>query len=273
MALGSKKSVVVDNVAVVYDSYGSDDRTADQGALVFVHGWTCSSSLWQSQLPLMKKFRSIAIDLPGHGRSQAPQIEYSMEVFANAIGAVLKAEKITGAVLVGHSMGGPVSTMTLRLYPDLVSAVVYVDSFFHLPETYRTHAQRESLREALADDATFRSAVESLHCPATSEEVRKQVDEVVLSTARHVRCNATTTRVQPHAWRWDEVHQIPAVLFVVPMFENIDQAWLHHIPKLEVQKWKENGHFLFMEDPDRFNREVESFLQNNGLLQDVKSRI
>ena len=259
----TERTVNYKGIKVVYDSHGSAN---DGSALVFVHGWTCSSALWSTQSPLFTKHRSIMIDLPGHGRSDAPtNIEYSLEFFANAVNAVLDAESITKATLIGHSMGGPVATMVLRLFPQKVAAIIYVDSFFHLPETYLTHAERKECAARHADDAKFRDLLNVFWTSKTTEPMKKQIVDTMTGTAKHVRCNATTTGAQPHAWRWEEVYEILALHIVTPTNEKLDGAWLRHVPRLETRVWKENGHFLFMEDAERFNAEVETWLTSKGL--------
>ena len=261
----SQRSATYEGIKIVYDTHGS---SSDGSALVFIHGWTCSSALWNAQASLFTRHRSILIDLPGHGRSDAPEnTEYSLEIFANAVQAVLAQESITKAVLVGHSMGGPVATMVLRLFSTKISGIVYVDSFFHLPETYLTHAQRKDLSTQHADDSKFRDLLSTFWTPKTTESMKQQIVETMKATAKHVRCNATTTAVQPHAWRWDEIYGIPALHVVTPVYEGIDRAWLRHIPKLETRVWKDNGHFLFMEDAENFNEEVGMWLKEESLIQ------
>ena len=260
----NERSVFFEDIKCVYDSYGTGGE-----ALVFVHGWTCSSALWNAQTQHFKTRRCIVIDLPGHGRSDAPtNTEYSLEIFANSVNAIFEAENIDHVVLVGHSMGGPVSTMTLRLFPEKISGIIYVDSFFHLPEAYLTHAQRRELAARHADDTQFREFLGGFFTPKTTENMKAQITNTMVSTAKHVRCNATTTPMQPHAWRWGEVYDIPALHVVTPMFEErADGAWLRHLPKLETRLWRGYGHFLFMEDVERFNSEVEEWLQGKSLLQ------
>lgn len=262
MASIRHKSVLYHSSKVIYDSYGSGGS-----ALVFIHGWSCSAALYYAQTPLFHRHHSITIDLPGHGRSDAPKIEYSLEFMARAVIEVLNTENISSAILIGHSMGGPVSTMVLRLKPQAVRGVIYVDSFFHLPETYMTVSQRQELAAAHADDEKFRSFLAPFATPKLSSGDWERIIDIMTSTALHVRTNATTTVVQPHAWRYKEIYEVPALHLVTPMFEDFDRHWLHHIPRLETVVWPDNGHFLFMEEPQRFNAAVEEFLDRLELFR------
>jgi pimeloyl-ACP methyl ester carboxylesterase len=82
---------------------------SDGPALVLVHAWMCSHELWHRQITaLAGEARVITFDLRGHGRSGfAPTLDYSIEAFADDLGAVLADRLGDGekAVLAGHSMG------------------------------------------------------------------------------------------------------------------------------------------------------------------------
>ncbi|KAK5044752.1 hypothetical protein LTR84_010526 [Exophiala bonariae] len=252
---------MVANSTVSYQQYGVGPE-----ALVFVHGWTCAGGLWKDQAPLFQQFRALVIDLPGHGKSEAPVIEYSREYFAKALKAVLDDAQVEKAVLVGHSMGGPVSTTFLQLFSEQVSGIVYVDSFFNLPENYFTQTERKELSFKLNNDTAFVETVNTFFSPRATADIRSLVIDTMAGTAKHVRTNATTTDLLPPPFRWNDVYEIPALHIVTPRFADIDRAWLRHLPKLETREWADYGHFLFMEDPTRFNREVEAFVVENKLL-------
>ena len=71
---------------------------------------------WHFQVPAFAdQARVILIDLPGHGQSDKPKIDYSMDLFARAIDAVLKEAGVEKVVLVGHSMGVAVARHRLAV--------------------------------------------------------------------------------------------------------------------------------------------------------------
>ncbi|KAL6863497.1 hypothetical protein ACO1O0_003752 [Amphichorda felina] len=172
------RSINFQGIKVTYDTYGTGNQ-----ALVFVHGWTCSKALWLYQDPLYTKHHSILIDLPGH--------DYNLELFARAVGAVIQAERVCRAVLIAHSMGGPVSTMLLRLFPDVVAGIVYLDSFWQMPENYLTMAERRELGEHRFEDINFIRKVDELFADSTPTSVRDMVRGVMMATPRHVRVSAS----------------------------------------------------------------------------------
>ena len=234
-------------------------------ALVFVHGWTCSSALWRHQGDVLQKNNCILVDLPGHGSSDAPLTDYNLEHLARAVGAVLEAERTPRAVLIGFSLGGPVSTMVMRLFRNLVAGIIYVDSFFQLPEHYLTSRERASLAAQIEQDEVFRESIEAFFSAKTDSESRQQILSTMLSTPKHVRLSATTSSYTPHAWRDNEIYDIPALNIVTPRFSTHDSEWERHMPRLRKQIWEDNGHFLFMEAPARFSAAVETFLEKERL--------
>ncbi|WP_171060830.1 alpha/beta fold hydrolase [Poseidonocella sp. HB161398] len=76
--------------------------------LVLVHGWGGSAAQWQALLPgLVAQWRVFAADLPG-GPVHPLEGSVSMATLGQGVAALLDAAGIGEAVLLGHSMGGPV---------------------------------------------------------------------------------------------------------------------------------------------------------------------
>ena len=71
------KYVKVNGVRLHYVTAGKGSRT-----IVFIHGWACNLGFWREQIStLADKARLILIDLPGHGQSDKPQANYTMDFF------------------------------------------------------------------------------------------------------------------------------------------------------------------------------------------------
>jgi pimeloyl-ACP methyl ester carboxylesterase len=95
--------------------------------LIFVHGWTCDSHDWMWQLPAFGDRRTIAFDLRGHGRSSAPEGGYDVPSLAADISELMDSLGIAKAILVGHSLGGVVSSYLASTAPDRVLGIVVID--------------------------------------------------------------------------------------------------------------------------------------------------
>lgn len=98
--------------------------------VMLLHGWVCDSNDWIGQLPLFEsKYRVVAADLRGHGRSEImPAGAYTPADYVADIEALIltkyQSQKFT---IVGHSMGGQIAARLALKRPDLVEAVVSVD--------------------------------------------------------------------------------------------------------------------------------------------------
>jgi pimeloyl-ACP methyl ester carboxylesterase len=98
------------------------------GALVvFVHGTPGDAEAWVDYLMSVPKgFRYIAIDRPGFGDSGPDDAVTTLAEQGDAVAAVIRANGGKPAVLVGHSLGGPIVAQTAADHPDLVAALVVV---------------------------------------------------------------------------------------------------------------------------------------------------
>lgn len=262
------KSTTFQGMTIVYDSYGVADES-----LIFIHGWSCNRQLWAFQSPIYENHRSILIDLPGHGDSDSPHIDYNVELFARAVGKVVEQENIKRVVLIAHSLGGPIATMVLRLFGYssstravgnvVVAGIIYVDSFLHLPESYLNAEERKRLGQARLNDEKFIADINTLFTSDTSENIRETVLRTMLATPKHVRAVAVTSMTQPHALGYNEVYeQVPAINIIAPNCAPIDRHWFHHLPLLKVKEMTGVSHWLFLEKPEEFNQEVENFCRN-----------
>lgn len=247
---------------IAYYSYGSGSE-----AVIFIHGWTCDSALWEPQQPLFTKYkRTLLVEYIGHGKSHAPKIDYSHETFARSIKAALDHAKVEQAVIVAFSMGGPISTTVLRLFPDLVKGIVYVESFFRLPEHYLTNLELEAVRARTSSDSAFEPWVRGILTNATPSVIETVINRM-LSTPIHVRISATSTESRPHAFQYDEVYDIPA-LHIGTFFAKMDPFWKFHMPQIELQEeqWRDCSHFPFLDQPERFNEAVAKWIEEKGLM-------
>lgn len=101
-------------------------------ALVFIHGFLESSTMWDV-LPLKDlNHKCIFIDLPGHGKSALENIpeEPSICWMANQVIATLDALDVSSFSIVGHSMGGYVALEIKRQIPDCRKVVLLNSNFW-----------------------------------------------------------------------------------------------------------------------------------------------
>jgi pimeloyl-ACP methyl ester carboxylesterase len=105
-------------------------RSAGRGpVLVLVHGITSTSATWSKVLPyLAERFTVIAPDLIGHGESAKPRGDYSLGAYASGIRDLLIALGHERATFVGHSLGGGVAMQLAYQFPEQCDRLVLVSS-------------------------------------------------------------------------------------------------------------------------------------------------
>lgn len=92
--------------------------------LVLLHGFLGSREIWtEFSKTLSKRFRVIAIDLPGHGKTPSIGYYHSMELLAQSVKAVLDHVGVRRYVIAGHSMGGYTSLAFAELFPENVCGI------------------------------------------------------------------------------------------------------------------------------------------------------
>ena len=99
--------------------------------VVFIHGAEHDHCVWvlQSRYLAHHGRGVLAVDLPGHGRSQGPPLE-SVEAMADWIAALLDAAGVKQAALVGHSMGSLIAVECAARYPERVSRIALIGTAF-----------------------------------------------------------------------------------------------------------------------------------------------
>lgn len=103
---------------------------ASERAVVLLHGYSASVEWWDRVAAAMLDQRVIAVDLVGHGGSEAPRdaTDYQIDGQARAVRRALDALNVRHAVLVGHSMGGNVAIAVAEQDPERVERVVVSDT-------------------------------------------------------------------------------------------------------------------------------------------------
>ncbi|MCL9806001.1 alpha/beta hydrolase [Flavobacterium amniphilum] len=97
--------------------------------VVLLHGFLENSTMWDFYTSYFsKKYRIIAIDLLGHGKTDSMSYMHTMEDMADAVHAVLSHLDIAEAIFIGHSMGGYVSLAIAELYPEIIKGIVLLNS-------------------------------------------------------------------------------------------------------------------------------------------------
>lgn len=244
-----------------------NDAGKGKNALVFVHGWTCNADFWRESVKAFPDYRVVALDLPGHGQSDKPQTDYSMEYFARAVEAVMKDAGIKKAVLAGHSMGTPVIRQFYRLYPEKTLGLVIVDGALRPMGTKEQEAQYMAFLRA-DYKANAPKMVDAITQAMTDEKLKQEVRAAMLATPEHVAVSAMAGMTDEKIWGNDKINvPVLAILAESPYWKPDTAEFYRSLaPNLDFRMWQGVSHFLMMERPQVFNQSVRYFVTKNNLL-------
>lgn len=261
---GESKFATLNGAKIHYQSWGQGSD-----AFVLVHGWSSNLTAWSYQIPeLAKRGRVIALDLPGHGQSDKPQLAYTMDHFAAAIDAVMKDAKVEHAVLLGHSMGTPVVRQFYRKYPKKTLAIVIVDG-----------ALRPFGDKALRDQFmnTFRGPnykeaggpmFKQMAGMASAEDYNR-ILESFQNTPQYVLVSAMESMNDDALYTTDKINvPVLAILAKSPFWAADTEQYLRSLaPDLEFVMLEGVDHFLHLEKQKEFNDTVIAFVDKKKLLK------
>ncbi len=244
--------------------------------LVFVHGFGCASEDWRPQAEAFgTRHMVIACDLRGHGASPGEPESCDIETFGADIAALLRAVNLSGAVLVGHSMGTRVVLQACLDAPDRVAGVVLVDGSFQAAAGERAE---EDLRRRLASGgyAAFAQGLFEQMFFAPSA----MADRICERAGRWPE--AVGAALFPKMVGWDARHMATALgrvgvpLLViqstmitperkrVPLAAGASSPWLEMVrsraPNARIEIVPGVGHFTMLEAPDAVNRLLAEFI-------------
>jgi pimeloyl-ACP methyl ester carboxylesterase len=229
-------------------------------AVVLVHGLGSQRAHW---LPvaraLARDHRVTLVDLPGHGVSAMP-VPFSLDEARAALDRALDELGPGPVTLVGHSVGGLVCAAEALAEPDRVGALVLVETSLRPP---MTDAEREGLLEALDRDyaGVIRAAYldfgrDSLQGEALLHEVRALDPGMVKAWVRL----AVTTDLSDAA----ATLAVPVTAVWAPRSWGPAERWADmapvlgyaRVPRLEVKRVNDAGHFVMLDQPDSLARIV-----------------
>ncbi len=119
--------------------------------LVLIHGAGDNLNMWYHQVPVFSRYyRVITYDVRGSGKSDSPEGEYSIPLFAEDAYRLMMALKISPAYFLGYSMGGRIALQLALEHPEMVKALVLANSSVGLtPPAPEAIERRKTIIELL----------------------------------------------------------------------------------------------------------------------------
>lgn len=234
---------------------------------LLLHGYTDSSRGWSPIAPWLADRHLYALDLRGHGRSDAPACCYAYADFADDAARFLDAVGVARADVIGHSLGSMVAQSLAARHPAKVGGLVLVSSTTAMEVGPGTALWEDvmALREPIDPDGAF---------------LRRWIpDSAALGREFVARERAEAAAMPIHVWRGvlramatedlaPVASEVKAPVLVLwgerdRLFDLDHQQKLEKVyPDAEFRVLANGGHTMFRDMPQSAARVIEDFLDD-----------
>src|SRR5687768_7904921 len=256
--------------------------------IVLIPGLGTTHAFFSGVTPILaQRYQVVAMDLRGVGQSAKPKQDYSMELWADDIAALLKHLNIGRAHILGSSLGGCVALAFADRYLAQTSSLVLAATFSEIDRllelNYRVRIaliEKVGMTELLADFAVTalfgRSFYETERGRAVAANTLTMIQqndkdmyiEHLRAVLRFGRCEAGQEHEPKFTARLKHM-QCPALVMVgdedvltVAKFSKIMAAAL---PRAELVIQQACGHVTLVEKPEESARMILDFLSRNPM--------
>ena len=259
---------------IIVDGIRIHVAEAGQGrALILLHGLSATHANWELTIPAFAdRWRVIAPDLPGHGRSAKPDAPYTVDFYAGVVRSLGRELGISEAVVIGNSLGGQIAVELAISYPRWTRALVLAAPAggFGPPVTalgwaVGAAARPEVLRIALP--WAYERSVYDSSLPICQARRRTLADllahedypSFARAVARSLRGSLAASRQpleqvrQPTLLVWGRDDRLVALAG--------SRRLMRAVPHARLAVLDRCGHLPMLERAERFNTEVEEFLR------------
>jgi len=259
-------SFATDQGIVHYEVYGRGRP------VILLHGWLGSWGLWQETMTYLGRFyRTYALDFWGFGESGKKLNTYAVQDFVTLVDQFMEQLGIESAPLVGHSMGGTVSLLTAIQHPKRARKVVVIGSpivgkslslllklFGRRPIAYLVYHNMWALRNGF-------KLLSPLYTrdPHWSEMMERDLSRTTLESFLLSISSLRKTDLR------SQISQIKVP--VMGMYGRKDvvvsyNQWkplLEGLPSSHIERFKNAGHFIMLDEPQKFMEILHTFLDES----------
>ncbi len=235
-------------------------------SVILVHGSVTTSELFRDTLAYFSdRYHLVAVDLRGYGHSQKPGFSYTMKQFADDVSGLIEAMQLGPIVLLGVSMGGFVAQRFALDYPEKLAGLVLCAT------------SNGELAEGLLDEGDVAESVKRVGWRAFSQEMitgafppgtdLALVQPLIaqIDTWNEKVIVGATESIKQFSTR-NQLHQIKVPTLLMAGGEDqqlpvsFSQRIADEIPEAHLEVFDGVGHFMMIEDPNRFHGILEIFL-------------
>jgi len=226
--------------------------------LIFCHGSGGRHHHWLYQLKGLKETANpIALDLPGHGRSEGNPSD-DIAVYRNWLHRIIEINGLERPVIAGHSMGGAIAIDYALQYPDDYLGLILVGSGGKLRvlPSFLEELEKGTVPDALS---------EYLYGPSASRELLEKGKKEAKDTAASIYYADLSACDKFDAM--DKLHQITKPVLIVCGSEDrltpvkYSRYLEEKLPDSKVELIDGAGHMVMLEEPDQVNQAIIKFIK------------
>lgn len=227
--------------------------------VVFVHSFAGSTVHWSAQLAHLRPTRrAVALDLRGHGQSDAPQSgDYAVASLAGDIAAVVDGLGLGRFVLVGHSMGGAAAVTYAGAHPERVAGLVLVGT----PGKSSPEMASKVMTSMQADYEKISEG----YWKRLLTDARPNVETQIRSEMKRLPKEASLAMIAA-VFAYDPLPALRAYAgpkLLVDTQHGEGPGSLHsQVPDVPRKVVTGTSHWPHMDKPEEFNRILDEFLAN-----------
>ena len=253
-------------IRIVYD-----DRGDEEPALLFLPGWCVNRSVFGDLISRTCAYRrSLTLDWPGHGDSDAPPRNFGANELVQAAAAVIEASSPDGVVPVALSQGGWVALELRRRLGRRIPKIVLLDWMVtEAPPPFleALGGMQSAERWKQTVDETLAMWVHGIDNPDLTRFVQDEIgaygQAMWTRAAREIGAAYEKEGSPLQALS----HLVPAIpvlhLYAQPQTDaylNAQQAFAAGHPWFRVRRLKASSHFPMFEVPDEMAVAIEQFV-------------
>jgi pimeloyl-ACP methyl ester carboxylesterase len=240
-------------------------------AVLLVHGFPANPQLWRAVIPVLSRNYTLLMpDFFSKPGSWMRNGFNDMEGLARSFKDILDHEEVTQSVLIGHSMGGYMGLAFAELFPDRLLGLSLVHSSPLPDDEARAEGRRKtiSILESGGKRLFLNKMVKALF-PDAFNEARPEVyqrqleealavnDEALIAFYRAIMERKDTRPVVGHA-RFPVQHLIGALDSLANINKELAIECLAKVDFVSI--FKNGGHMVMLEEPERTAKELQKFL-------------
>lgn len=241
-------------------------------AVLLLHGFPLDHTIWEHQMDrLAAKYRVLAPDLPGMGKSQPipSAIVPTIWLLAEEVLALMDARKVGEAAVVGHSMGGYIALAMYHLAPERVTGLAFVCSQA-LADTPEARHNRFALIRAVEEKGSGAAAeamLPKLFAPSvpTDSPLRQQTDAIIRRTsAQGIKAALLAMARRPDLTPYLHEVSVPTLVLTgdqdlaIPPERSLKIR--EALPDATVVRLPNTGHMPMLEAPDAVSDALEQWM-------------